>query len=288
MKGATDPLTRAKSAWRRARRAAEYILGTPEGQLTEYVHTSPSPQNALNIFAGEWSSRLPSPFAELQAGSIPLFDDPRMVWAIEHLGGVAGHDVLELGPLEGGHTYMLEQAGARSITAIESNTRAFLKCLVIKEVLGLNRSRFLYGDFVEYLRANTGPYDTCVASGVLYHVRSPAEMLARLGSAARNLYLWTHYFDQSAVERNQRLKGRVGAPIESEHGGFRHRVYPFVYAASPVFANFCGGSARSAYWLSREDILAALTFFGFTKIEIGFEEPDHPNGPSFAIVAKQP
>ncbi|MEZ5286815.1 MAG: hypothetical protein R2712_18800 [Vicinamibacterales bacterium] len=110
----------------------------------------PSPQNALDIFAGEWASRMPSSAPVLRAGQAALFDDPRLAWPLERLGGVAGRRVLELGPLEGGHTYMLDRAGAREIVAIEGNTRAYLKCLVAKEILGIPSGRFVCGDFAAY------------------------------------------------------------------------------------------------------------------------------------------
>src|SRR6187402_1626923 len=89
--------------------------------LDSYVHAAPSPQLALDLFKGDWWSAVPG----LQAGSTPLFDDSRIRWAVEHLGGVTGRRILELGPLEGGHTYMLERAGAASVVAIEANTRAY-------------------------------------------------------------------------------------------------------------------------------------------------------------------
>lgn len=43
---------------------------------------------------------------------------------------------------------MLEQAGAAEVVAVEANTRSFLKCLCIKEVLGMRAVRFLLGDGV--------------------------------------------------------------------------------------------------------------------------------------------
>ncbi|MEI2655533.1 MAG: class I SAM-dependent methyltransferase [Microthrixaceae bacterium] len=75
----------------------------------------------IDVFAGEWTSTLPAE-ADVQAGAVPLFADPRITWLIDHVGGVDGFRVLELGPLEGGHSAMLHQAGA-SVVAIESNTR---------------------------------------------------------------------------------------------------------------------------------------------------------------------
>src|SRR6058998_2055014 len=95
--------------------------------LDYYVKSIPSEQNALDIFKGEWSSSLP-PEKGLQTGGVAaLFQDGRVKWAVEQFGGVEGQTILELGPLEGAHTYMLEKMGAASVTAIEANTRAYLK-----------------------------------------------------------------------------------------------------------------------------------------------------------------
>ncbi len=38
---------------------------------------------------------------------------------------------------------MLENMGASSVIAIEANSRAYLKCLITKEILNLRCSRFL-------------------------------------------------------------------------------------------------------------------------------------------------
>ena len=117
-----------------------------------YVKTAPSPQNALDILKGEWSSQLPPPFDSLQVGKIGLFDDARIKWLISELRELRNQNVLELGPLEAGHSYMLEQSGVESITAIESNTHAYLKCLIAKELLNIRHVKFLCGDFIEYLK----------------------------------------------------------------------------------------------------------------------------------------
>src|SRR4051812_20493353 len=96
------------------------------------VQGIPTNQNAIDLIDG-WVSQLP-PEVGVNAGHAVLFHDPRTVWALERLGSVAGQTVLELGPLEGGHTYMLHQGGAR-VLAIEANKRAYLKCLIVKELL---------------------------------------------------------------------------------------------------------------------------------------------------------
>lgn len=77
-----------------------------------------------------------------------------MTWAFERLGCVQDQTTLELGPLEGGHSYMLENAGAEPVVALENNINAFLRRLIVKEILGLEKVRFLRGDFRPFLASN--------------------------------------------------------------------------------------------------------------------------------------
>jgi hypothetical protein len=63
--------------------------------VDQYVTSTPSMQNALDIFKGEWSSRLPGPLAQLRAGTTPLFEDPRIKWGVAELDGVKDKTVFE-------------------------------------------------------------------------------------------------------------------------------------------------------------------------------------------------
>jgi hypothetical protein len=248
---------------------------TSPGILDQYVKEAPSAQNALDIFKGEWSSMFPRE-THLLAGSIPLFEDPRIAWALD-----------ELGPLEAGHTYLLERAGAASITAIEANTRAYLKCLIAKEVMGLQHAHFLCGDFMEYLRQEPPKFDICIASGVLYHMRNPVELLQRLAGITDRLFLWTHYYDGDIINNDARLVSKFSTSVSAELAGFRHTLYRQNYQVALDWAGFCGGSEEYSYWLSRADVLACLEHFGYSQLEIGFDEPHHPNGPSLAVAARR-
>lgn len=252
-----------------------------------YVEGSPSAQNALDVFRGEWVSRLPGELGGLRAGELALFEDDRIDWLLEEIGGVAGKRVLELGPLEGGHTYMLDRAGASRVVAIEANTHAFLKCLVVKELVGLPHSVFLCGDLVEYLRSATERFDVCVASGVLYHMRDPLELLSLLGGVADTLFLWTHYYDQSVVDASAALGAKFTARTTRQDGNVPVTLHRYEYGSVRGSEAFCGGSAEFSYWLERETILRTLERLGLGKLRIGFDAPDHPNGPSFAIVAER-
>jgi hypothetical protein len=261
--------------------------GPPLTILDRYCTGAPDPQTALDIFTGEWASMLPGDWRRYRAGAIPLFGDRRIAWGLKQLGGVVGQSVLELGPLEGGHSWMLEQAGATSVTAIEANTRAYLKCLVVKELLGLQRTRFLCGDFVEYLRQSPPRYDFVLASGVLYHMTGPAELIGLVSQVTDRVLIWTHYYDERIIAATPRLAPRFPRWTESEYRGFRHRLYRQEYAEAVDFPNFCGGSAPASHWLSRQDILDCLRYFGFDDQVVALEEPEHLHGPCFLIAARR-
>ena len=257
--------------------------------LNMYVSSAPSPQNALDIFQGEWSSALPEPFSHLGAGVTPLFNDSRIHWLANKIGGINNKSILELGPLEGGHTYMLEKLGASSIVAIESNTHAFLKSLIIKELLELKRVRFLCGDFIAFLRQEDAQsFQVCLASGVLYHMQNPAELIALLTRRClEHLFLWTHYYDATIISANPLLVPKFSNSTQSEYDGFQHMLYQQEYQSALEWNGFCGGSAPVSAWMTRTDIIRCLEYFGFEVQDISFDHLDHPNGPAFALIAKR-
>jgi len=256
--------------------------------LDLYIKSAPNPQNDLDIFQGEWASILPSPHSELKAGSNLLFDDVRVSWFTDEIGGVMNKSVLELGPLEGGHAYMLEKLGASKIVAIEANTRSFLKCLIVKNLLDLKRAQFLCGDFIEFLRQEGLNFQVCFASGVLYHMQNPAELIALLTRCcSEHLFVWTHYYDDVIISSNPALAPKFKSSTQSEYESFKHTLYRQEYQSALGFSGFCGGNASTSCWMTRTDISRWLQHFGFDVEGINFDQPDHPNGPALALVAKR-
>jgi hypothetical protein len=249
------------------------------------MRAAPSAQATVDIFRGEWASRLPAPYEDVTAGPLSLFADDRLLWMFERLGTAQGKEVLELGPLDGGHSYMLEKSGASSVKAIEGNIRAYLRCLVIKELLSLKRVNFLCGDFVEWLRTNDDHFGLCVASGVLYHMRNPVELVELISKSCDSLFLWTHYYDENVIE-GSRHSGNFVESLVSEQGGFTHTLHRHLYGPD-LDAGFCGGNAHYSMWMERADILRAVEHFGYKEVEVGFDEPDHQNGPCLALVARR-
>jgi len=256
-----------------------------------FFGVAPSDQNALDLFAGEWSSQPPPERAELKAGATPLFDDPRITWAHHRLneigvaGGFTNRDVLELGPLEGGHTFLIDRLGAKSVTAIEANPRAYLKCLVAKETFGMPRARFLLGDCLAHLRATERRHDIGVACGILYHLTNPVELLELLARRCDAIFLWTVFYDPEFVAKNPVPGAKFTDALAMEHAGFKHTVHRFNYGPSLDWKGFCGGGDVFSYWMEKAGILAALERFGFGD----FRTEQHPNvhGSALMLVARK-
>lgn len=269
----------------RFKNAYDILFPTQRGPLNQYNQAYPNPQQAINLFKNEWISCFPAPFQHLKAGEYPLFEDARIEWGIQQLN-IENKEVLELGPLEGGHSYMLQKHGASSVAAIEANPRAYLRCLMVKQLMKLERVEFLFGDFNEYLRACPKNFDVCFASGVLYHMKNPIELLALIAKRCSGVFLWTHYYDPE-ICKNVILRSKFSSPYTFEVEGFKHTLIPFLYGNARSWSKFIGGPAKTSCWLSRQNILEGLRYFGFSDIHIHFEELNSPHGPCFALVAKR-
>lgn len=263
---------------------------TPD--FKNYFGVAPADQNALDVFAGEWSSAPPAARADLKAGATPLFDDPRITWANDRFGemgiagGVTGRDVLELGPLEGGHTYLLDRLGAKSVTAVEASSRAYLKCLIAKETFGMSpRTRFLLGDCLEYLRTADRTFDIGVACGILYHQTNPVELLELLAKRCGAIFLWTVFYDPEFIAALPEPDKRFSPALPMEHAGFRHNVHKFNYGASLDWKGFCGGGEQFSYWMEKPEIIAALERFGFGDFHIAQQPNVH--GSALLLTAKK-
>jgi hypothetical protein len=256
-----------------------------EKALAEYVTSPPTAENAFSLFRNSWSTK----FAEISdSGSADLSNDHRIAWLLERMP-VAGKSVLELGPLEGGHTLMLERAGAE-VTAIEANIGAFFRSLIVKNHFNLGAT-FILGDFSK-MNFAVQNFDLVVASGVLYHSSDPVNLLRSLGPVSTNIFLWTHYFEPNMELWNEDLKELIESgkwdftqPKTVEVGNLTVRTVRQSYGSALGWSGFCGGPEEASEWIYREDLISLLELLGFNNIEIGFDEVKHQNGPAFAIFA---
>jgi SAM-dependent methyltransferase len=246
-----------------------------------FTNAAPSNQNIVDIFRGEWSSAVPG--LNVSPGKADVFNHDLIAW-MDQIFCIKDQNILELGPLEGGHSFALQSMGARSVTAIEANERAFLKCLCIKEIFGLSRVSFKFGDFMKYFETATERFDIIVASGVLYHMTEPLKLLSEIAKRSDRILLWSHVYDKSVVaaREDQYL---FGTPEIISFEGNDYRCVQKDYARAALdWSGFSGGTADHAVWLARQSLLNFFANSGF-ETKINFDHPTHPNGPALALCA---
>ncbi len=251
-----------------------------------FVDKKPHPQNVLDLFDGEWSSAMPSQSGlHVKPGYAALFEDARITWANTILGPFSGKTILELGPLEGGHSYMLHNYGA-DVIAIEGNAKAFLRCLCVKEIFGLSRVSFMLGNFMKFLEVDSRRFDVIIASGVLYHMTEPLQLLRKLVARANRIFVWTHYFDATAISQRNDAHLFQGTLMPLEKGASYYGIKKLYPQQALDWSGFSGGQEMSAVWMDKDSICRFFTDSGF-EINMNFVHPHHPNGPSFALCASR-
>jgi hypothetical protein len=116
---------------------------------------------------------------------------------------------------------------------------------------------------------------------------NPVRLLELIGAAATQIHIWTHYIPDGDFD----LKADWAQPIiRVEQRPFAGRLIEHhvrSYFDQIKTAKYCGGVYQEASWLRRADILAELRRLGFDQIVTGYEAPDHPHGPAFALCAQK-
>lgn len=252
----------------------------------QYEQGMPAHQHAIDALPG-WNCAFPPEF-NLNAGTLPLYADDRIDWAVRTFGSIEGKTVLEVGPLEGMHTYMLHSHRPGKIDAIEANRLCFLRCLVTKQVLNIGNASFMLGDIHPWLTEREEVYDLAIASGVLYHMADPGDFLRLLAKRSNAVFIWTHFFLDEAMPEGDVRRLPFSGKVETRMvGGIPVRHYERSYHHANANASFCGGMKDRHFWMHRDDILMLLRAFGFDDVIIRDEDLSHPGGPSFSLLARK-
>ena len=181
---------------------------------------------------------------------------------------------------------MLDRAGAKSVTAIEANGNAWLKCLAVKETIGIPSAKFLLGDFVKHLAESADQFDVCIACGILYHLHNPQDLFTLLRKRCNGpIMLWTMIWSEQIQAAHPILhKAFKGVRTATLSNGKAIQLHRHEYGQSIFTSTFWGGNASYSEWMSREDLIASVEAAGYQIQEIAFDEPNHPNGPALAMI----
>lgn len=286
---ASHALDRTELAVKAVAEAQEIPIGSSAivSGYKGYERAPAAPQNGVRLLDPSWVAALP-PELGIKAGDTQLFADPRIEWLIGQVGAAwRGIDVLELGPLEASHTVMMTKAGAGSVLAIEANRLAYLKCLVVKETLGLDKARFLLGDFVSFLQSDARRWPLIVGSGVLYHMVRPLELLRAVAARTDRVFLWTHVYDEASFGEGDSRRASFERTEIVEFEGTQFHMHVRPYGDVENNPKFCGGPIEGPRYMERKELLEALRLLGFDDIRIDSDNPDHPSGPALSIYAQR-
>ena len=193
-------------------------------------------------------------------GTVDLLpNDTRLIWQLEQVGGAKGKRILELGPLEGAHTKMLCEAGAKEVIALEGLSDCFLRCLVVKEAFELQAAHFLFCDFNDYVLNYTGEkFDFVSAAGVLYHQKNPAELIYNISKITDTVIVWSHVASQDMPSQTEGI-------IKVKRKEYRGKVND--YSGGRLKSeSFCGGLNEMAFWLYPDEMRRCFIDSGLDKI----------------------
>jgi hypothetical protein len=183
---------------------------------------------------------------------------------------------------------MLDRHNPTVLHSIEANKLAFIRCLIVKELLDLKHAKFFLGNFMPWLERNDHSYDLIVASGVLYHMVNPVRALELMAQRTNAIFLWTHYFSESEMPPGDLRRGPFPGEVRIvDFQGHKIKLYLRKYHGADKSVMFCGGMYDTHYWLERDDILMILAGLGFGDIRRAHEQATHPLGPSISLFARR-
>lgn len=212
-------------------------------------------------------------------GNTPqLINDSRLLWHIEQAGGLKWKSVLELGPLEGAHTYTMYKAGAKEIIAVEGNINCFRRCLIAEEAMQIHNTHFIHQDFCQYVKNCTRRFDVVSAAGVLYHQLNPAQLIYDIAAITDCVFVWSHVAGSGMPNGGPayvKANDNYYEGVTNNYGDSRAKI-----------KSYYAGLNENAVWLYPQDMIRCFNDAGFNNIIMGETSPN-PNGDCLLFVAKK-
>jgi len=175
--------------------------------------------------------------------------------------------ILELGALEGAHTFILAQRpGVKRVLALEGREFNLRKASFVQELLQVQNAEFAQANLEETDLASFGKFDAVFCSGLIYHLPEPWKLISQFPALAPNLFIWTHY------------AADVDAEIITD--SLRGKIHPEGGAADPL-----SGMSSTATWLTLGSLITSLTKSGYASVHVIDNDLTHANGPAVTIGA---
>jgi SAM-dependent methyltransferase len=177
--------------------------------------------------------------------------------------------VVELGSLEGGHSFALAQnAGVERVLAIEGRAKNIEKAKLVQKVLGDKKVEFVEGDLEKLDFEQFGRFDAVFCSGLLYHLPRPWELLPKLARVSPNIFIWTQISEEEKAKKVR--------------SGWRGKFY-----REGGFFDPLSGLSKKSFWLSLGSLIGLLTENGYREVKIFEHNLAHPRGNAVTLAATQ-
>jgi SAM-dependent methyltransferase len=177
--------------------------------------------------------------------------------------------VLELGSLEGGHSFALAQnPSIEKVIAIEARVKNIEKAQFVKELLGDKKVEFVEVDLEKTDLTKFGDFDAVFCSGLLYHLPEPWKLIEQCRKVSKNMFMWTQIAGESEAKKFS--------------GGFRGKWHRESGWLDPL-----SGVSKYSFWLSMGSLINAFTTNDFNSVHIIENNPKHSNGCAVTLSAKK-
>lgn len=197
-------------------------------------------------------------------GKFRALEDKRVDQFFESFPGV--RTILELGSLEGGHTFALAQrTRVQRVLGIEARASNIERARFMQILLKIDHVEFVEANLENVDLTVFGKFDAVFCSGLLYHLPEPWKLIAEIARVAPRAFIWTHYATEPANEVRENLRGR-----EQIEGGIDDPL---------------SGMSAKSFWLTLESLKTVLISAGFDSLQILQDHPKHQNGPAVTIAA---
>lgn len=174
--------------------------------------------------------------------------------------------VLDLGCLEGGFSIEIAKS-AEEVVGIDSRPENLDRARWISEILRADRVSYLHADLEEFDFAGLGDFEVVFNVGLLYHLREPWKLLARLADRTQAMFLWTHV----AARQAQTV----------ERGGYRGIEYAEYGRDDPL-----SGMSEKSFWPTLAELRRMLRDAGFGRQKMLAVDGKHPHGPAVTMAVR--
>ncbi len=245
--------------------------------MNTIIGTDCSPESMFAIMKG-WTTQFEIN-GKLVGGTAMWQTSPYLTWLIETVGDVKGKYILELGPLEGAHTKMMVDRGAKEVISIEGLSDCFMRCLIVKEAFQLMKAKFVFGDFCNYVANYKGDkFDVVTALGVLYHQTNPAQLIYDMAKITDMVFVWSQV---ASAEYPCKEESHIEAMGQTYLGKVM-----FWGNLRNTLEEYCASLNETAFWMYPQEMMRCFLDAGFKSIMTKMVEPT-PHGDCLLFVAKK-